>query len=105
MVILLLVCGSLSKPLLSPQVIKVIKVDEENLLLTSTQPIESFHIEDMYAGTDYFLELDEKNKQVSVRMLTTRGPLKFIVTTTVPGSKGLQRKHQTTVLNPAKYPK
>jgi hypothetical protein len=82
-------------------VVKVYSLDHENLLVTSGQPIEQLYIDDMYENTDYMLEQEPQNKQVRVRMLTARGPLKLIVETSVPGAKGLRRKHTITVANPA----
>ena len=82
-------------------IVKVVSLDHENLLVTSTQPIEQLFIDDMYENTDYMLEQDPQNKQVRIRMLTARGPLKVIVETAVPGAKGLKRKHAITVANPA----
>ena len=82
-------------------VVKVYSLDHENLLVTSSQPIEQLFIDDMYENTDYMLEQEPQNKQVRVRMLTARGPLKLIVETSVPGAKGLRRKHAITVPNPA----
>jgi hypothetical protein len=82
-------------------VVKVHSLDHENLLVTSIQPIEQIYIDDMYENTDYMLEHEPQHKQVRVRMLTVRGPLKLIVETSVPGAKGLRRKHTITVANPA----
>ena len=79
--------------------IKIAPLDYENILVTSSQPIEQIYIDDMYENTDYMLEQDLQNKQIRVRMLTSRGPLKIIVETSVPGAKGLRRKHVTTVAN------
>ena len=81
-------------------IIKITPLDYENLLVTSSQPIEQLFIDDMYENTDYMLEQDPQNKQIRIRMLTSRGPLKVIVETSVPGAKGLRRKHITTVANP-----
>src|SRR5215207_10717919 len=80
-------------------IVKVVSLDHENLLVTSTQPIEQLFIDDMYENTDYMLEQDPQNKQIRVRMLTARGPLKLIIETTVPGAKGLKRKHALVVAN------
>jgi hypothetical protein len=82
-------------------IIKITPLDYENLLVTSSQPIEQLYIDDMYENTDYMLEQDPQNKQIRIRMLTSRGPLKIIVETSVPGAKGLRRKHITTVANPS----
>jgi len=80
--------------------IKITSLDYENLLVTSSQPIEQLYIDDMYENTDYMLEQDPQNKQIRIRMLTSRGPLKIIVETSVPGAKSLRRKYITTVANP-----
>jgi hypothetical protein len=81
--------------------IKITPLDCENLLVTSSQPIEQLYIDDMYENTDYMIEQDPQNKQIRIRMLTSRGPLKIMVETSVPGAKGLRRKHTTTVANPS----
>jgi hypothetical protein len=101
MLTLLLLCGSLSKPVIEPRIITIIKLDHENLLVLSKQPIDTVYIDDMYQNTDYMLEQDPQNQRVVIRMLTARGPLKVIVETVIPGTKGLRRKHCTTVINPA----
>jgi hypothetical protein len=82
-------------------VVKICRVDNENLMVTSCDPIEQFMIDDMYENTDYMLEEDPKNKKMAVRMLTSRGPLKFVIKTKVVGSQGLLRKHVITVPNPS----
>ena len=81
-------------------IIKITPLDYENLLVTSSQPIEQLYIDDMYENTDYMLEQDPQNKQIRIRMLTSRGPLKVIVETSVPGAKSLRRKYISTVANP-----
>jgi hypothetical protein len=86
-------------PLRAP--IKITSIDQENFLVSSSQPIDQVYIDDMYENTDYMLEQDAQNLQVRVRMLTSRGPLKVIVETIVPGAKGLRRKHVVVIANPA----
>jgi hypothetical protein len=81
--------------------IRITPLDSENLLITSTQPIDQVYIDDMYENTDYMIEQDPQNKQIRVRMLTARGPLKIVVETLVPGAQGLKRKHVAVVANPA----
>lgn len=98
--ILALVVGSLSSPQTIRETVKVTPIDRENLLITSKQPIESIYIDDMYENTDYMLWEGANNKEYTVRMLTTRGPLKFIIKTEVPNTHGLIRKHKITHVNP-----
>jgi hypothetical protein len=88
-------------PSLHRAILKVIPLDHENFLVASSQPIEQLFIDDMYENTDYMIEQDPQNKQIRVRMLTSRGPLKLVVETSVPGAKALRRKHVTTIANPA----
>jgi hypothetical protein len=78
-------------------VVRIDRVDKENMVITSRDVIESVIIDDMYENTDYMSYEHVEKKKVDVRMLTSRGPLKFIVVTKVSGSKDLTRKHKITV--------
>jgi hypothetical protein len=95
-----LVFGGLSDPSRSRQLVKIVKVDDETLVLTCREEVETVYIDDFYQNTDYFMEHDPEKGEYRFRLLTGRGPLKFIVETFVPRTKGLRRRHVYTVLNP-----
>jgi hypothetical protein len=65
------------------ETVKIKPLDVESLVVLSNDPIERLYMDDMYENTDYMLDEDQGGKKVTVRMLTSRGPLKFIVVTKV----------------------
>lgn len=77
--------------------VQVRAIDAENLVITSTQPIESVFIEGMYVNTDYTTDHDPVKNQVRIRLFTYR-PLGVVeIETRVPRTKGLKRKHRIEV--------
>ena len=101
LLVLALLCGVV-KPLDVHQrsLVKVSVLDAENLLVQSKETIETLYLDDMYVNTDYMRDHDPQKDEIRIRLLTSRGPLKIVVETLVPGTKVLRRKHRINVRNP-----